>query len=59
VVVPHSKYQLVERPFGLTVPLIVAVDPVTAVAAAVVTRGRERNLNEAILVFLAVEEVVV
>ena len=38
-VVPYSKAVATDSLFAVTVPLIVAVDPVTKVAAVVVTVG--------------------
>ena len=39
MLVPYSKYHVAGRPFGLTVPLSVAVVPATPVAAPVTTSG--------------------
>ena len=41
MLVPYSKYQLVARPFGFTVPFRVAEVGATLLAALVVTVGGE------------------
>ena len=47
---PQVKWAVESEPFGLTVPLSVAIVPRTFVAESVVTVGGKANLNEAILV---------
>jgi hypothetical protein len=41
VPVPYSKYQVVDRPFGSTVPLSVAEETVTPVAEPVTATGAD------------------